>query len=367
MNKGRIKKTASIVIWVFGLFLVVITVIPLADVNEWWIRIFDFPRIQIAVALAGVILVSLLILPKTGKYWFLLAFLTVCLIYHLYRVHVYLPLHPVQMVATASCPSEHRISLLVANVEASNRSYKPMLVLIENHKPDMILAIEANEWWQQKLEPVLADEYPYYIKHTGKGPWSIVLFSRLRLIDPEVRFLLYDHVPSIRTSVALRSGNEVLFYGLHPKPPEIGTDTDRRDAELLITAYEIRDEELTAIVTGDMNDVAWSDTTALFRKIGNLLDPRIGRGIYPTFNAQIPLVRWPIDHIFATGQFTLLSLQRSPAMGSDHFPLAAELCFQPSAQERQGTQKAEPDDFERAKNIIEEGRREAKEEKKEHD
>lgn len=56
MNKGSIKKTVNIIIWVFSLFLVVITVIPLADVNEWWIRIFDFPRIQIAIALAELFL-----------------------------------------------------------------------------------------------------------------------------------------------------------------------------------------------------------------------------------------------------------------------------------------------------------------------
>lgn len=363
MNKGSIKKTINIVIWVCSLFLIVITIVPLADVNEWWIRIFDFPRIQIAVALAGVIVVSPFVLKKAEKYWFLLAFLTICLIYQLYRVQIYLPFHPVQMLATAECPAEHRISLLVANVKVSNTQYEPLLALIEDHKPDLVLAIEANEWWQLRLKPALEDNYPYQVIHTGEGPWSIVLFSRLKLIDPEIRFLLYDYVPSIRTGVELRSGDEVHFYGLHPKPPELGTDTDRRDAELLITAYEIRKEELTAIVTGDMNDVAWSDTTALFLKIGNLLDPRIGRGIYPTFNAQIPLVRWPIDHIFATGQFTLLSLQRLPAVGSDHFPLGAELCFQPSSQHLHGTQEAEPDDFERAKDIIEEGRQETKETK----
>ncbi|MGZ9035211.1 MAG: endonuclease/exonuclease/phosphatase family protein, partial [Rhodospirillales bacterium] len=81
------------------------------------------------------------------------------------------------------------------------------------------------------------------------------LFSRFQLIDPEVRFLLDEYVPSIKTGLRLPSGSRIDLYGVHPKPPP-RQDTARRDAELLIVASEVREGAAPAIVAGDLNDVA---------------------------------------------------------------------------------------------------------------
>ena len=83
---------------------------------------------------------------------------------------------------------------------------------------------------------------------------------------------------------------------------------------------EIRERSEPAVVAGDLNDVAWSHVTRLFRRVSDTLDPRIGRRLYASFNARRPLLRWPLDHIFFTEDFRLVRLERMGFIGSDHFP-----------------------------------------------
>jgi endonuclease/exonuclease/phosphatase (EEP) superfamily protein YafD len=151
------------------------------------------------------------------------------------------------------------------------------------------------------------------------------LFSRLELIQPEVRFLSDEAIPSIKTGVKLRSGAVVTLYGVHPRPPAIGQDSTQRDVELLLVAQEIKDRDAPAVVAGDLNDVAWSPTTHRFLKRGNLLDPRRGRGFYNTYPARWPGLRYPLDYIFCTRHFRICSIKVLPSFGSDHLPLVAEL------------------------------------------
>ncbi|UEM19802.1 endonuclease/exonuclease/phosphatase family protein [Skermanella mucosa] len=238
-----------------------------------------------------------------------------------------------------------------------NENAEPVLKLVRALGPDMVLLLETDRWWDLQLTR-LWSEYSYVVAHPQDDSYGMHLLSRLRLVDPRVRFLLEDYVPSIVTRVQLRSGEEIDFHGVHPKPPPLD-DTEERDAELLLVGRQVHRDPLPAVVAGDLNDVAWSRTTRQFQEISSLLDPRIGRGLYPTFNAHWPLLRWPLDHVFFEEEFVLLDLKVLPGIGSDHFPVYVSLCHRPGAAAVQAEPAPDPDDLQDAERSIREGREEA--------
>jgi endonuclease/exonuclease/phosphatase (EEP) superfamily protein YafD len=193
---------------------------------------------------------------------------------------------------------------------------------------------------------LLEKEYPHTIFYPLNNTYGMLLYSRLELKKSKINFLVEPDIPSIFTKVVLKNGEEIDLYGLHPTPPVPGENlrSTERDAELLIVGKAVKKENRPVIVAGDLNDVAWSYTTKLFQKISGLLDPRIGRGLFNTFNAKYPLLRWPLDHVFHSRHFTVVQLKRLPYFGSDHFPIYIKLHYDPIAslvQEEPSADKGE--------------------------
>jgi len=184
-----------------------------------------------------------------------------------------------------------------------------------------------------------------------------MLFSRLGLEDAEIRFVIDEDVPSFRLRVHLRSGDRVWLYAVHPRPPHTFQASFDRDAELLVLGREISRNPEPTIIAGDLNDVAWSYTTRMFQRISGLMDPRLGRGLFNTFSARSRLMRWPLDHIFFDPEFRLARLERLPEIGSDHFPILADLSFEPEGVDEQEGRARMPGDRAEARRMIREGRR----------
>lgn len=203
--------------------------------------------------------------------------------------------------------------------------------------------------------------YCHAVKEPRDNKYGMLLYSRLELIDPEIRHLLKPGIPSMHTRVRLRTGACIWLHGVHPEPPS-PTEADSslpRDAELLIVGRESKGHDIPAVVAGDLNDVAWSYTTRLFQKTSTLLDPRKGRGMFNTYHAKIPLMRWPLDHVFHSEHFLLCDIRRLPAFCSDHFPVYVRLLLQPQAAGLQQAPKPDQKDKEIASEKIAEGGREA--------
>jgi endonuclease/exonuclease/phosphatase (EEP) superfamily protein YafD len=221
------------------------------------------------------------------------------------------------------------IRIMTANVLTPNRNAITLIDLVRENGPDILVTLESDEWWQARLD-TLEPNYPYTIKCPLDNLYGMHVYSRLPLMDSQIDFLVEPDIPSIHTLASLPSGDKIRLHFLHPAPPSPteNDESSERDAELIIVARSIAETDAPVIVTGDLNDVAWSETTRLFRKISGLLDPRVGRGMFNTFHANFWFMRWPLDHLFHSHHFTLSRICRLRRFGSDHFALFTELVFE---------------------------------------
>jgi len=333
------------------LFATLVAKLPL---RWWWIRACEFPRLQLAAAALITALLALFVEPSWRWPLCLSSLLVVAL-----QARFILPwtrLWPIQMQDAEPGHENRCITLLIANVLTPNRQAPQLLEMIHHNDPDVVLTLESNEWWQTQLDAGLEEQWPHSVKVPLDNLYGMHLYSRLPLSNTEVKWLIQDDIPSIHTDVTLPCGDTLRLYALHPRPPapNESEETLWRDAELLHVGECIHQDPTPAIVAGDLNDVAWSRTTRLFCRISGMLDPRQGRGMYSTFHAAYPLLRWPLDHVFTTEHFTLKTLKRLPHFGSDHFPILVTLCFRPSRSDEHETPEADADEHQWARETIRE-------------
>jgi endonuclease/exonuclease/phosphatase (EEP) superfamily protein YafD len=338
-------------------FVLLATGLPFINTALWWIRIFDFPRLQIAVLTLVALILAFVYVDFKWEYKLpLLLLVTVALVYQAQLILVYTPLSKTQANDSNMPTHENSFTLLVSNVLMDNEDKESFHVMVNTYNPDVLLINEPDDAWAESISK-LDPDFPYSIKYPLDNTYGMMLLSKLPLTESSVNFLVKDDVPSIFTKITLASGDKIDFYGVHPEPPQPGTDTYERDTELLIIGREIRESNNPTIVAGDLNDVGWSKTSRLFRKYSGLVDPREGRGLFNTYNVFIPFFRYPLDHIFYSKEFGLLSLKKLESIGSDHFPLLIGLNYEPGADYREEVEETDAEEEEEVEEKIEEGRK----------
>ncbi|GGG17903.1 endonuclease/exonuclease/phosphatase family protein [Pontibacter amylolyticus] len=340
-----------------GFVLTLFSFLPLIKSPLWWIRVLDFPRLHVAILLTGVLVAYVVLYGVTGGAVeiAMLALWVLAIANELRYVYFFTPLAPIEALRTEVQAPANTLTLMVSNVRMTNKKYEIFLQLVLHTDPDIVLINEPNQAWHEHLQPELDKRFPYAIKKPLENTYGMLLYSKFKLLDSEIRFMVEDDIPSFFTVVELPSGLQFDLYTVHPQPPRLMQNTETREAELLIAAKVVKKSHRPSIVAGDLNDVAWSSTTKLFKQISGMLDPRVGRGFYNTYNAYIPLFRYPLDHVFYDPSFRLVHMERLPKFGSDHFPILITLNYEPKNQEEQQPPKAGADDHEEANELIQEG------------
>lgn len=364
MFDGRGPQTLFVIAGILSGLLALATILPFVPSGEWYVRLFDFPRLQILVLLLLPLMLigaAMLLAHRfsMASVVILIPVLTTAVVQLLFI----LPFTSVwKQELSSSTKEENQLRLLVANIEYENHNFDPVISAIAMQDADLLLLVEVDDAWRAELKEI-ETRYPHRIDVVRGEGLGLALWSRLPIIEHDVEYLVSERRPSIFATIESEDGRQFKFVGIHPTPPGLkdSTGDERRnsrvrDAELMIVAERIReDSTLPWVVAGDFNDVAWSHTTRLFQRRSGLCDPRIGRGLYNTYHANYPVFRYPIDQVFLSPDSEIAHLGRVHLPGSDHFGMLTDfhLGGEPDP-EPQGNDEKD------AEEMKEEGKKDAK-------
>lgn len=333
-----------------GIFVVVIA-LPLIRNSYWIFRIFEYPRFQVW-AISLLVLASWLFTFNTastaGK--IVAGLLAAGFIYLTYKILPYTPFSKKQMHTVSSGDQRNQLRIFTANVYQDNRAYDRIKNQVRKYDPDLVLLVETDEAWKLAMDEIL-ETHPEFLGKALSNTYGMLLYSRLKIVEGKVRYLVENDIPGIKATIQLPSQQMINIWGVHPKPPVPGEseDSKAKDSEIMKVAFEAERSDLPVIVMGDFNDVAWSKVTELFQKTARLLDPRRGRGFYSTFSAFSLFIRFPLDYIFCSVQFGLLRMKRLPKNGSDHFAILTHLQYDSKLANRQDIKQPNSEEREEAK------------------
>ena len=361
-------------IWLARLILalcLVATLLPFVPVGAWFVRLCDFPRLQLAAITVLPLSAAVALGFTVGWQREYLLLVGVSLLIIGWQVSHVAPFSPMwsKEVPDLARTDGSTVRIAVANIQYDNPKKSELLATLREIDADILLLIEIDEPWHEALQP-LREQVPHGAEHISGEGLGLAFWSRLPLAGVDVQHLVSERRPSIHADVQLQDGQLIRFVGVHPTPPGLNDSTNGgrrdsrvRDAELVMVAKDIaQDPERTWIVTGDFNDVAWSHTTRLFKRLSGLQDPRVGREMLNTYHADYSLLRYPIDHMFVSTDCSVGQIERFRLPGSDHFGLLADLKIAASeSHEVHVDEQSDKDDHQEADRIIDEGKQDAAE------
>ena len=131
---------------IFGFIAIAFTIIPIFGANYWWIRVFDFPHLQLTLLTLIALLVYLIRFDKSNKFDVSFAvILLICFSYQVSKIFPYTELAKRDILDTKLQEPENDLKLYTANVLQSNKSYDLVIDQINSYDPDVLLLNETNK------------------------------------------------------------------------------------------------------------------------------------------------------------------------------------------------------------------------------
>lgn len=218
------------------------------------------------------------------------------------------------------------IKILSINLLSSNNNSDEVLDFIINEDPDLVVLQEVNQKWETYLSP-LKSMFEFNLTEIREDNFGLVVLSKLELVDPRKIILSNSGVPSFYFKINENS-KETHFIATDPLPP-IGTDYfNYRNEQFTNLNKMVKTLNGRKVLIGDLNTTSFSPNFGRITEGTSLRDSRLGFGLQPSWNAQIPFISVAIDHVLVSKEIKVTDRRAGADIGSDHFPIIIKIGIQ---------------------------------------
>ncbi|MBE0545695.1 MAG: endonuclease/exonuclease/phosphatase family protein [Verrucomicrobia bacterium] len=215
------------------------------------------------------------------------------------------------------------LRVLLLNVDTENRRYDLVENLIRECDPDLVVLLEVNHEWMNRLDAVLT-RYPHVCQEPREDNFGIALLSKLPLENAEIVELGEAEVPSV--TAEFRFADRTLrILGTHPLPPANRENSRLRNQQLEAIPEFLAARGGSVILLGDLNVTPWSPHFQKLLRGTGLKDSARGFGWQTTWPASLYPLRIAIDHCLLSQDLRVVGRSVGSKVGSDHLPLVVEL------------------------------------------
>lgn len=209
------------------------------------------------------------------------------------------------------------LSVLQINVQGGlNSRVGDTIELIERTDPDLVGLTEITPTWAGTLSHRLKRGYPYRVVEPRLG--GVAVFSKFPLEHGEVRYFAAIRRPRILAELNFE-GKALSIVFAHPVIPLPGRTL--RDQELEVIGKECAERENPKILFGDLNTTCFSFYFGRLLAQSGLVDSEKGFGWQPSWSVRWPVPLFPIDHLLASPDCSVLERRTLEPVGSDHLPV----------------------------------------------
>lgn len=211
------------------------------------------------------------------------------------------------------------LRLYYANLNYDLPPNEKVVGQIREYNPDIIALVELSEDWNEHLN--LQESFPIHKLALGFGPYNMGIYSKIPLEDSKFKDLgigmqpnLHVYLPNLDCSMSL----------IHLIPP-LSADSywhNRTATRRLSTQY--RHTSDCSVIVGDFNSTPYGIDYAVFDYGAKFLNAFSGFGIPRSWNARVPFLKLPIDHVLYKGSLMVNDAKVLDGFGSDHFPLLVD-------------------------------------------
>jgi len=280
----------------------------------WFFELFTHYPLYYAIFAA-----ILLVLALLFRHFKLALIVSVLLSLSLGTLAPYLNRTP-SFLNTATSFQEADLTVLSNNFYFLNDNFKEIQDLLIEENPEIFVIQEAGVQWKEAL-PLFQENYPYLSMTWKTGVQGMVIGSKIQGSFQEISLGSYFGLEFMPQDQSFR------LLVVHPPAPLNLAWAKERNAQFEDLSTYARQSLLPTLVIGDFNSTPWSPFFQKLLKKSGLTDARIGFGLVPSWHANNPLFRLPIDHVLIKGGFQAVNFYTTRALSSDHWPIVVKLKF----------------------------------------